>query len=596
MESAIPDLDEATQPRAADERPPRVERPANAAAPPPPPAHSRSAEPTRTTRNGAPRPAVHAHPIDIDRIDPDAVKVLRRLTRAGYTAYLVGGGVRDLLLDLSPKDFDIATSARPNEVRNLFRNCRIIGRRFRLAHILFGGSKVIETATFRKDPTEAIDLAENEAQEEIAAFDGGDDADNPLDGTALVPRRKKRDDDADLLIRHDNVFGEPHEDAIRRDFTINGLFYDIEREEVIDYVGGMADLERHVVRTIGEPDVRFREDPIRMLRAIKFSARCDLGLSPEVYDAIVDNRQELEKSAPPRVLEEILRLLRGGAAHRSIWLAWDTGMLHVVLPELAAYLDDQGAGTEALFGRLRAIDARTREFGVPSDAVLLAALLLEPTEEAMDGEDDLVSAYDDFIAAPAERLAIPRKMRDRMRLVLLAQRRLRTGRHVSVMRRDFFPEAALLYACDRIGRGENVPDWAVSVLGPRRETRDAAIARSPSQDARDERRQAPRIERIERIERAARAPLGDLGAFGDAPISDAFAASEPSAPARRPSSRPRSVAHAVRSEVTGARRDASDPSSAPAGDRATGGAASSDGADGASSEDTRRKPRRRRRS
>lgn len=550
MESVIPDLDEATQPHPADERPPRAERPT-------PATHARtnprSPESVRPQRAGAPRPAIHAHPIDIDRIDPDAVKVLRRLTRAGYTAYLVGGGVRDLLLDRRPKDFDIATSARPNEVRNLFRNCRIIGRRFRLAHILYGGGKVIETATFRKDPTEALDLAEGEAQEEFAAFDAGEEGaegssegegENPLDGTALVPRRKKRDDDADLLIRHDNVFGEPHEDAIRRDFTINGLFYDIEREEVIDYVGGMTDLERRVVRTIGEPDVRFREDPIRMLRAIKFSARCDLGLSPEVYDAIIDNRQELEKSAPPRVLEEILRLLRGGAAHRSIWLAWDTGVLHVVLPELAAYLDDQGAGTEALFGRLRAIDVRTHDVGVPTDAVLLAALLLEPTEEAMEGEDDFVSAYDDFIATPSERLAIPRRMRDRMRLVMLAQRRLRTGRHVSVMRRDFFPEAALLFSVDRLGRGESVPDWATGALdGPRREV---AIPRSPAQQAREERRPAPRIERLER---AARAPVADFDAFGDAPFIPARGAQDrgdvrvpptevSSAPSRRPSARP----------------------------------------------------------
>jgi poly(A) polymerase len=514
MDPATPDPDEDTPRRAANERAPRGERSAG-----------RAAEAPRRERTGGPRPAVHAHPIAIDRIDPDAVKVLRRLTRAGYTAYLVGGGVRDLLLDRSPKDFDIATSARPNEVRNLFRNCRIIGRRFRLAHILFGAGKVIETATFRKDPTEGLDLAEGEVSEG-ASLDDVTEPLEPVDGTPLVPRRKKRDDDTDLLIRHDNVFGEPHEDALRRDFTINGLFYDLEREEVIDYVGGMADLERRVVRTIGEPDVRFREDPVRMLRAIKFSARCDLGLAPEVYDAILDNRLELEKSAPPRVLEEVLRLLRGGAAHRSIWLAWDTGLLHVVLPELAAYLDDQGAGTAALFGRLRAIDAHTREVGVPSDAVLLAALLLDPADEAMEGETDLVTAYDDFIGAPAERLAIPRRLRDRVRLVTLSQRRLRTGRHASVMRRDFFPEAALLFALDRSGRGEPVPEWAsraVDVARP--EPREAAPER-----ARDERRPAPRHERLER---AARAPFVGGEAFGDAPYGDVIVLPEPAAPRAR---------------------------------------------------------------
>ncbi len=563
MEPAIPDLDEATPPRAADERPTRAERPSP----------TRDPESPRRERGGAPRPAVHAHPIDVDRIDPDAVKVLRRLTRAGYTAYLVGGGVRDLLLDRSPKDFDIATSARPNEVRNLFRNCRIIGRRFRLAHILFAGGKVIETATFRKDPTEALDLAEDAAREESGIDEPSDaargESGHPLDGTALVPRRKKRGDDADLLIRHDNVFGEPHEDAIRRDFTINGLFYDLDREEVIDYVGGMADLERRVVRTIGEPDVRFREDPIRMLRAIKFGARCDLGLAPEVYDAIIDNRQELGKSAPPRVLEEVLRLMRGGAAHRSIWLAWDTGLLHVVLPELAAYLDDQGAGTEALFGRLRAIDARTRDHGVPSDAVLLAALLFEPADEAMEGETDLVTAYDDFVATPAERLAIPRRLRDRMRLVMLAQRRLRTGRHASVMRRDFFPEAAMLFALDRAGRGEAVPEWAARACDvapsgpaapddPRAEPRDG---RRGGSGERDERRPAPRHERLER---AARAPFVAGDAFADAPFSDVLVPPEPTPTRARPGTE---------------------------GPGAPGGSAQ----DAPASDDARRRPRRRRR-
>jgi len=508
MDSAPPDPDEATPRRSEHARTPRGER-----------TSAREPESPRRERAVGPRPAVHAHPIAIERIDPDAVKVLRRLTRAGYTAYLVGGGVRDLLLDRSPKDFDIATSARPNEVRNLFRNCRIIGRRFRLAHILFGAGKVIETATFRKDPTEGLDLAEGEVSEGASLVELAEEL-QPADGTPLVPRRKKRDDDTDLLIRHDNVFGEPHEDALRRDFTINGLFYDLEREEVIDYVGGMADLERRVVRTIGEPDVRFREDPVRMLRAIKFSARCDLGLAPEVYDAILDNRLELEKSAPPRVLEEVLRLLRGGAAHRSIWLAWDTGLLHVVLPELAAYLDDQGAGTEALFGRLRAIDAHTRDVGVPSDAVLLAALLLDPADEAMEGETDLVTAYDEFISTPAERLAIPRRLRDRVRLITLSQRRLRTGRHASVMRRDFFPEAALLFALDRNGRGEAIPEWASRVI----EAAPAEPRETAAPVGRDERRPAPRHERIER---AARAPFVGGEAFGDAPFGDVLVLPEP---------------------------------------------------------------------
>jgi poly(A) polymerase len=401
----------------------------------------------------------------MDRIDPDAEKVLKRLTRAGFTAYLVGGGVRDLLLGRTPKDFDIATSARPNDVRSLFRNCRIIGRRFRLAHILFAGGKIIEVATFRKDPT-APELLEPIVDEELELegemldiSDTDADLEMPI---ALVPARKDRGDGADLLIRHDNVFGEPHEDAIRRDFTLNALFYDIDREEVIDYCGGWPDLEKRVLRTIGEPDVRFREDPIRILRAIKFSARCDLGLSPEVYDAMVGLREEVRKSAPPRVLEEVLRLLRGGASQRSMWLMWDSGVLAVVLPELVAHLEDEAEGSQVLWGRLQAIDERVAEVGTPSDTVLLGALLLGPCEEAIDGARDVGAAFERFIDQISIRLAIPRRMKDRLRMVLMSQKRLSQGRYQNLTHRDFFSDAAMLYACECHARGKTPPEWAVS--------------------------------------------------------------------------------------------------------------------------------------
>src|SRR6478735_2806241 len=175
---------------------------------------SPSASAAERPDDGRPRPTVHHIELDEDRIDADAAKVVRRLTRAGYEAYLVGGCVRDLLLGRRPKDFDVCTSARPDDVRRLFRNSRIIGRRFRLVHVLFGGGKVIETATFRRAP------------EESAGRDGDD-----------------------LLIRNDNVFGEAHEDAQRRDFRFNGLFYDLERREVIDWVGGMPDIEARSVHT-----------------------------------------------------------------------------------------------------------------------------------------------------------------------------------------------------------------------------------------------------------------------------------------------------------------------------------------------------------
>jgi len=241
--------------------------------------------------------------LDHALIDADAERVVRRLAKAGFAAYLVGGCVRDLLLGLKPKDFDVATSATPNEVRALFRNCRIIGRRFRLAHVFFG-TKIIETSTFRANPRE-------------------DD-----DG-----------DDGDLLIRRDNVFGSETEDARRRDFTINGLFYDVEKDDVIDHVDGLTDLDARMVRTIGDPDVRFREDPIRILRAIKFAARCKLTIEPATYAALLRQRAEIRKSAPPRVVEEVYRLMRGAAARRSIELTIETGTLDILSPFLASLYD-----------------------------------------------------------------------------------------------------------------------------------------------------------------------------------------------------------------------------------------------------------------
>ncbi len=246
--------------------------------------------------------------LDRAAIDPDADRVVRKLTRAGYKAYLVGGCVRDLLVGRTPKDWDVATSATPNEIKATFRNSRIIGRRFRLAHVFFG-SKIIETSTFRANPRE--------------------------------------EDEHDLLIRRDNVFGTETEDARRRDFTINGLFYDVEKEEVIDHVGGLADLDAKLMRTIGDPDVRFQEDPVRMLRAVKFAARLSFGFEPATWKALLRWRGEISKCAPPRLLEEIHRLMRGGAARRSFELLVETGSLAVLSPYLAGLLEGPGAPSVA---------------------------------------------------------------------------------------------------------------------------------------------------------------------------------------------------------------------------------------------------------
>ena len=221
------------EPRARDRKEPRRRRSAAAERADVPRDGAPASRPARRRDEPVGAPVAHDVELDDERIDSDAVKVVRRLVRHGYEAYLVGGCVRDLLVEQRPKDFDVATNARPDDVRRLFKNSRIIGRRFRLVHVLFSNQKVIETATFRKSP----------------------DGDQQKNGD-------------DLLIRNDNVFGEAHEDAARRDFTINALFYDVENEQVLDWVGGKPDIEARTVRTIGHPVVRILEDPVRILRAI----------------------------------------------------------------------------------------------------------------------------------------------------------------------------------------------------------------------------------------------------------------------------------------------------------------------------------------
>lgn len=351
------------------------------------------------------RPSRFAYDLDDGRIDPDAAKVVRRLVRHGHKAYLVGGCVRDLLLGRSPKDFDVATSAYPDDVRALFRNSRIIGRRFRLVHVLFGGGKVIETATFRRNP--------------------GDEERN-----------------GDLLIRSDNVFGRADEDAARRDFTINALFYDIENKVVLDWSGGIADIEARRVRTIGDPVVRFLEDPVRILRAIKFSARLDLGLAPEVYRAIVQCRGALAMAARPRLFEELLRLMRGGASHRSIWLAWETGALDVLMPELSAYLIDAAEDNDRVWRLLAQVDRWTERRGEPMDDIVLwTSLMLEPMQEVCAGARDRVAAGLEFLEPGAERLAVPRRISDATRRIVAMLPRLQSGKPGRFARTQLYPLA-----------------------------------------------------------------------------------------------------------------------------------------------------------
>ena len=239
------------------------------------------------------------HHIRNDLVDPNALTVLSRLHKAGYLAYLVGGSVRDLLMRKRPKDFDIATSALPEQVKKVFRNCILIGRRFRLAHIRFG-REIIEVATFR--------------------------AGEP---------------DNETLIVRDNIWGTPEEDVLRRDFTINGLFYDPLDHRIIDYVGGFEDLNKHCLRSIGNPVVRFKQDPVRMIRMQKFCARFGFNVDKETLEALDTCRREITKSSQARVLEEIFRMLESGSAHPFFLLLHESGLLKILLPTLARYLEKE---------------------------------------------------------------------------------------------------------------------------------------------------------------------------------------------------------------------------------------------------------------
>jgi poly(A) polymerase len=241
---------------------------------------------------------------------------------------------------------------------------------------------------------------------------------------------------------------------------------------VLDYVGGLADLERRVIRTIGDADVRFREDPVRILRAIRFCARLDLGIEPDTYDAMIAHREDILRAARPRILEEVLRLLRAGAARRSFWLAWETGVLSVILPDVAARLDDDPDGHTLLWRRLAALDAMVARGAMPGDSVLLALLLLDPLEEALEGARNPTRALDRFVEGLREQLAVTRKMEDRLRQMVPILSKLRDGRWQTLTRRECFTDAAVLHLLDCDARG--LPAEAL-----REVLNDGASARRP---------------------------------------------------------------------------------------------------------------------
>ena len=354
------------------------------------------------------------HTISRRDIDPAALKVLYRLHEHHYIAYLVGGSVRDLLLGRRPKDFDIGTSAHPHQVKKLFRNCWIIGRRFRLAHVKFG-PKTIEVATFRRQ-VEAAGLT----VEEDTAFPSPDGIVPPEERLPPEPGDEARRSRAarDRIIQRDNTYGTPEEDAFRRDFTVNALFYDIGTFAIIDYVGGLDDLRARLIRSIGDPEVRFLEDPVRMLRAVVLAARLQFTIDDPVLDAIAVHRHEIARSAPARLLEEYYKILRSGHAAEAMRQLRETGLMKEISPELAA-------GSPAVWEHLAAIDRYRARFQAVPDSLtnpILAGTLLVPL--------GLAGRRQRFSADPLERrvelgmLPIARRDVERLQQVLAVQPRL----------------------------------------------------------------------------------------------------------------------------------------------------------------------------
>lgn len=426
-----------------------------------------------TPLRGAPRIIPRdQHNISRSDISSSALKVLYRLHSASFKAYLVGGSVRDLLLGLHPKDFDIATDALPEQVRELFRNCRLIGRRFRLAHVFFG-PEVVEVATFR-------------------AHHGSEP-----DGDALIESGR---------ILRDNVYGDIDDDAWRRDFTINALYYNIADFSVVDYVGGLADLEARKLRLIGEPNERYREDPVRMLRAARLAAKLDFAIEPETERPLRKLAPLLEHIPSARLFEELLKLFLTGHAGASYELLKRYTLFERLFPQTSASLGGpDGAATERLLTALfHNTDERLREGKTVNPAYLLAGLLWQPMRELSarfraEGAPEMESihlAADAVISQQIGRVSIPRRMTQMTREIWALQPRFARRQPQRAERLYAHPRfrAGYDFVLLRAQAGEPVADLAEwwTAYQADREPAAAERAKPPRRRARRRRRNKPR--------------------------------------------------------------------------------------------------------
>lgn len=356
-----------------------------------------SAAPTNDTKKIIPR---EEHTISRTSISENALKVLYRLKNAGFEALLVGGGVRDILLGRSPKDFDVATNATPDEVKDLFKNCRLIGRRFRLAHVHFG-EEIIEVATFRGEHSD----------------DENDDARQIVDG----------------MIVRDNVYGSFEEDARRRDFTVNSLYYNIKDFAVIDYVGGMDDLRARQLRVIGDPITRYREDPVRMLRAIRFAGKLDFTIAQESERPLGELAVLLEGVPPARLFEEVLKLFLSGHGVATFTLLRRYDLFRPLFAQTDESLNEDETGHFRKFIELSLAntDVRVNDNKPVTPSFLFAVFLWRPLcrlyqkylERGMAESDAFNAAADAIMSGQGQRVSLPRRFHSVIREIWQLQER-----------------------------------------------------------------------------------------------------------------------------------------------------------------------------
>ena len=431
------------------------------------------------------------HAISRKWISHNAVRVLYKLKEQGYVAYLVGGSVRDLLLGREPKDFDIATDATPGEIKKAFRNCRLIGRRFRLAHVHFH-DEIIEVATFRSmvsDEPEAADAApvaeqlppqpkEQHAQEAVASpgVVAGEAPSTPAT-PAKAPARPKPPrmlkTEGGMILR-DNVFGTPEEDALRRDFTVNALFYSIADFSVIDYVGGMQDLERGLIRIIGDPLVRFTEDPVRMVRAVRFAALLGFEIEQKTYRAMLELKDHVALASPSRMYEEVLKLFLLGEGEKTYQLLRKTGLFDVIFPRLNEWVDTESDGFPHIWiGKAFEWVDGCVQAGRQVPPHMLFALMfgqlitgkaVELGKQGVPALDAMTRAVTEVMLEQTQRVQIPRKVGLSMRDIYWDQNRFekREGKYPRYfLRRPGFADAFeyLRFTSETTGEKQELRVW-----------------------------------------------------------------------------------------------------------------------------------------